>query len=52
MTFKTNPAQGSTLLILLTGFSLLLLYRLSAIVGTTPSAAGQVMEGFKEWAQS
>jgi len=52
MTFKINPAQGSTLLILLTGFTLLLLSRLSAVVRTTPSAAGQVLEGLKGWAQS
>lgn len=52
MTFKINPAQGSTLLILFISFSIFLVYRLSTVVRTTPSTTGQVMEGFKEWAQS
>jgi len=40
------------LLILFIGFCLLLIYRFSPVVRTTPSAAGQVLEGLKEWAQS
>jgi len=40
------------LLILFIGFSLLLIYRFSPVVIITPSAAGQVLEVLKEWAQS